>query len=142
MKKAFTLVALVLVVALAFTACSPAPRDFTQDDIKVIDALYTITNEAGQKGLMKTSEDKLSATLQGGTYTSDSGEKLYSASMRTSGMNPPGWTEYKISGTVDGVKYDFEMKVSVGADYGYTLDYCKLNGTPLNIDLTDIPGWV
>ena len=141
MKKAVSLIALVLVVALAFTSCSPAPRDFTQDDIEVIGALYMLTNEAGQKGLMKTSADELSASLSGGTYTSASGEKLYSASMKTSGMNPPGWTEYKISGTVNGVKYDFEMKASVDAAYNVTLDYCKLNGTPLNIDINDIPGW-
>ena len=136
MKKAVSLIALVLVVALAFTACSPAPRQVTEDDMALIEKIQTLMISASSVLEPVPMENGYGYKFSG-EYKAPNGDVLKYASYEATYGEGTVSMSQEVKAIIDGKEHSYTFQMSgTETDYDYEL---KLDGTPIVIDINDIP---
>lgn len=141
MKRLFNVFALIAIVAMLFTACSPSPREATLDDMELMARFSTLIGAAREAGVVEVTETGLHFE---GEYEAPNGDILTYAYVEST-SDPEAQTAtaiFESKAIIDGVNhtYSYNFSSSVDASGNPVINYeLKIDGTPIKIDQPDIP---
>lgn len=147
MKKTFSVIALVAIVAMLFTACAPQPA--TEEQIAVANELLILVGKASVGGKISTPTNPLDYTISLTEEYTDpvTGDKLtaYTQTLKVSGdisdlQNATAKMTMTVKGVIAGNSHSLSVSATASPDGSYS-GSAKIDGKNVTLDsLQNIPG--
>ena len=142
MKRLFNVFALIAIVAMLFTACSPSPREATLDDMELMAKFAALMNSASYDNVIEETETGFHFE---GEYKASNGDILTYAHYEMN-ADPEAMTAtiyQEVKAIIDGASHTYSVNASGSVDASgnpTVVNYeLKIDGTPIKINLDDIP---